>query len=423
MMDARPLFTLALDPARILLAQGLTPDPWQRDLLFAPQRQLLLNCSRQSGKSSVASALAVHTATFRPGSLTLLVSPSLRQSTELFRKTLDGYHAIGRPVPVRAANQTRLELANGSRVVSLPGREETVRSFSNVALLVIDEAARVPDVLYRALRPMLAVSRGRLVCLSTPFGRRGFFYRAWSDIEAAWQRIEVTWRQCPRIDTAFIDEERRALGDAWVRQEFECSFEALEGLVYPDFAGRCAVETAPDVPPTLGGIDFGYRNPFAALWGHQDADGVLWITGEHYERQRTVLDHLRHLPPKVTWYADPAGAEEIASLRQCGVVVRRGSNDIRAGIAAVRSRLETGKLKVLRSRSPHLVREAQMYRYPDRQDGVADSEVPIDDHNHALAALRYLVARLDADFLRRYRRKTPASMDSLQPAHSPAQDD
>src|SRR5437867_1460850 len=114
MMDARQLFSLALDPARILRAQGLTPDPWQQQLLFAPQRQVLLNCSRQSGKSSVAAVLAVHAAVFRPDSLTLLVSPSLRQSMELFRKVLDGFQGIGRPIPIQALSQTRLELANGS---------------------------------------------------------------------------------------------------------------------------------------------------------------------------------------------------------------------------------------------------------------------------------------------------------------------
>lgn len=409
-MDAPQWFALALDPARILAAQGLTPDPWQQDLLLRPRRQLLLNCSRQTGKSSVAAALAIHTALFSPGSLTLLVSPSLRQSTELYRKALAGHQAIGRPLACRAVSQSRLELANGSRIVSLPGREETVRSFSKVALLVIDEAARVADDLYRALRPMLAVSQGRLVCLSTPFGRRGFFYREWSEPRADWQRVEVPWQQCPRITPQFIAAERLALGDAWVRQEFECSFEALEGLVYPDFAAQCAVDQAPEAPLTLGGIDFGYRNPFAALWGHQDRDGVLWIVGERYERQRTILEHAQHLPPKATWYADPAGAEEIAALRQFGLVVRRGGNDLRAGIAAVRARLETGKLKVLRGRCPNLLAEAQLYRYRSRGEPRAsatgvDSETPIDDHNHALAALRYLIARLDPDFIRRYRRQ------------------
>src|SRR5262249_55399284 len=148
---------------------------------------------------------------------------------------------------------------------------------------------------------------------------------------------------------------------------------------------------------------------------------VLWITGERYERQQTIIEHARHLPPRITWYADPAGAEEIAALRQFGLVVRKGGNELRAGIAAVRSRLETGKLKVVRSACPNLLAEAQMSRYPTSRGepggapargepgcvstGRTDSETPIDDHNHALAALRYLVTRLDHDFMSRFRRQ------------------
>src|SRR5262245_56813918 len=150
-MEHRTHLLLGLDPSRVLRAQGLTPDRWQRQLLIAPRRQVLLNCSRQSGKSRTVAALAIHTAVFQPGSLTLLVSPSLRQSVELFRKVLDGDRAIGRPVATVSINQTHLELSSGSRVVCLPGREDTIRSFSGVALLVIDEAARVPEDLYRAV--------------------------------------------------------------------------------------------------------------------------------------------------------------------------------------------------------------------------------------------------------------------------------
>ncbi|HKI32676.1 MAG TPA: terminase family protein, partial [Gemmataceae bacterium] len=176
-MDPARSLALALDPALILQAQGLNPDPWQRQFLLGADRQVLLNCCRQSGKSTATAARALHAALFAPRSLVLLLSPTQRQSAELFRKVRDAYDALGRPVPAvaDARSQSRLELANGSRVVGLPGKEGTIRGFSRAALLLIDEAAKVHDDLYRSVRPMLAVSRGRLVCLSTPFGQRGFF--------------------------------------------------------------------------------------------------------------------------------------------------------------------------------------------------------------------------------------------------------
>ncbi|MCS7045391.1 MAG: terminase family protein [Gemmataceae bacterium] len=396
-MNLRRALALALDPTRILSAQGLVPDPWQRDLLFSPHPHLLLNCSRQSGKSTVVAAMALHQALVVPESLVLLVAPSARQSGELFRKVWAAYQAVGRLIPAVVATARQLELANGSRLVALPGREATIRSFSGVRLLILDEAARVPDVLYRSVRPMLAVSRGRLVALSTPFGRRGWFYEEWSG-PGPWQRVCVPWPQCPRITPEFIAEETRALGPAWVEQEYQCLFTALEGLVYPDFeqaiVGAAPADLNDAAVVKVGGIDFGWRHPFAAVWGVLDRDDVLWITHERYRRETPLAEHAAALPKDVTWYADPSGGTEIAELRRADHVVRRGDNNLRRGIALVTARLRTGRLKVLAG-CTNLIAEARLYRWPTAAERSAAGEQPIDAHNHALAALRYLVTRLE----------------------------
>jgi hypothetical protein len=222
---------LRLAPAGVMRLAGLEPDMWQEQLLASTARQVLMLCSRQSGKSSVAAALALRTALLCPGSPTLLLSPSLRQSGELFRKVLDLYDALKRPLPAVARTAWRLELANGSRILSLPGTESTVRGFSGVSLLVIDEAARVMDPLYYAVRPMLAVSQGRLVALSTPFGKRGWFHDEWHG-EGEWERVRIIADQCPRITKEFLAEERRALGDRYYRQEYLTSFEDVIDAVF-----------------------------------------------------------------------------------------------------------------------------------------------------------------------------------------------
>jgi hypothetical protein len=211
---------------------GLTPDPWQADLLSSPPINALLLCSRQAGKSTAAAALALREALLCPGALVLLLSPTLRQSGDLFRdKVLSLFHAL--PPTVATARETALtlELANGSRIVSLPENEAGIRGFSGVALLIIDEASRVEDALYCAVRPMLAVSGGQLVALSTPFGRRGWFFDEWEG-KAPWQRVRVTAEQCPRISRAFLANEERALGPRWYRQEYACSFEDAVDAVF-----------------------------------------------------------------------------------------------------------------------------------------------------------------------------------------------
>jgi hypothetical protein len=150
-MNAQQLIAAALDPSAILV-QGIEADAWQKDILFCTDQQILMNCRRQAGKSTVVSAKALYT----PGSLSLILSPGQRQSAEVFHKIVLAYNAMNRPVRADYETQLKIELANGSRVICLPGKEETVRCFTP-DLLIIDEAIRVPDDLYRAVRPMLAV--------------------------------------------------------------------------------------------------------------------------------------------------------------------------------------------------------------------------------------------------------------------------
>jgi hypothetical protein len=218
-------------PDRLMSLCGTPPDSWQAELLRTDAKGILLLCSRQVGKSTTAAALALRVALLESNSLVLILSPTERQSSELFRKVLAVYRALGRPVPAHSENLHELQLANGARILSLPGTEKTVRGYSGVALLIIDEAARVDDSLYRAVRPMLAVSKGRLIALTTPFGKRGWFHAAW-DCQEKWDRIRVTAEECPRIAPEFLAEEKRALGERWYRQEYLCSFEDVMDAVF-----------------------------------------------------------------------------------------------------------------------------------------------------------------------------------------------
>jgi len=224
---------LALDRVAFAERLGIVPDRWQEDLLRSESGRVLLNCCRQSGKSTTSAVLALHRALYFPGSLILCLAPALRQSQELFGKIATGYRRLGRPVPAGFAGERKLslELENGSRIITLPGTEKTVRGFSGAALLLVDEASRVDDGLYYAVRPMLAVSGGSLVMLSTPFGKRGVFFEEWTG-GSGWDRYEVPASECPRISPEFLAEERASLPARVYRQEYECSFEETEDQVF-----------------------------------------------------------------------------------------------------------------------------------------------------------------------------------------------
>lgn len=240
----------ALDPVLLARRAGIVPDPWQAAVLRSPSKRKLLLCSRQSGKSMTTAVLALHRALYRPGSLILLVSPSLRQSGELFKKAT-GLLRLVQPAPARVEdNRLSLELANGSRVVSLPGSEQTIRGYSAASLVIEDEAARVDDALYEAIRPMLATSDGDLVLLSTPFGRRGHFWDAWANGGPAWERVRVAASDCPRISREFLDGERAALGSLAFRSEYGVEFVDTDEQVFASDQVRAAV--TPAVRPLWG---------------------------------------------------------------------------------------------------------------------------------------------------------------------------
>ncbi len=231
------------DPVRFAHDVGFWPDPWQEKYLRSRKKRRLMNCSRQVGKSTTASVSVVHTAIYKAGTLQLLVSKGERQSLELMRKVKEVYNRSPDAPPLIHDGASEIETSTGSRIVALPGVEGTVRSYSAVDRLVIDEASRVPDELYIAVRPMLAVSHGSLDALSTPFGTRGWWYeevrktidplhqRA-EGADIPWDYYEIPAPQCPRLTSDFLQEEYETMGKWWFNQEYLCKFMDAQGQAF-----------------------------------------------------------------------------------------------------------------------------------------------------------------------------------------------
>ena len=214
---------------------GFTPDARQTEVLLAKTKRGLLNCTRQWGKSTVTAAKAVHRLWTVPKSLVLVVSPSEPQSAEFVRKAAGFVSHLGVQPRGDGDRDSSLLLPNGSRLVGLPGKQhQMVRGYSSVNLVVIDEAAWVPEQMYSAVTPMLAVSGGDLWMMSTPAGRRGFFWEEWSRGGKLWTRVSVPATECPRIPKEFLEEERRRMGELAFRQEYMCEFGDNERSVFSE---------------------------------------------------------------------------------------------------------------------------------------------------------------------------------------------
>jgi hypothetical protein len=220
---------------------GFEPDERQMEVLRSTAKRGILNC-RQWGKSTVAAAKAVHRAYTKAGCVVLVASPSKRQSGETVLKAEEFLDRLGIAPKGDGVNEISLMLPNGSRIVGLPGVEGRVRGISAVSLMLFDEAAQMEDRTYKSLRPMLAVSRGDLWMMSTPYGKRGFFYQRWEHGGPEWMRMRVRATECARIDAAFLEEERGEQGAAWFAQEYMGEFVDNGSEVF----GRQQVEDALD---------------------------------------------------------------------------------------------------------------------------------------------------------------------------------
>lgn len=189
----------------------MPPDPWQREFLKSKDQLNLMLCSRQCGKSTCCSALALSEALTKPDSTVVVIAPIEPQANELIRKVITAFNRIGRPLAVKREAVTQIEFANNSRIIALPGKERSVLSYT-ATLLLVDEAARVGDDVFAAASPQLSVSKGRLVALSTAFSKSGWYYRLWSQGEG-YRRWSVTADQCPRHSAAFLRSEKRSMGE------------------------------------------------------------------------------------------------------------------------------------------------------------------------------------------------------------------
>jgi hypothetical protein len=214
---------------------GMPLDLYQKRALDCPGQYQAWLWSRQTGKSSTAANRTTWQVMTRPNQLALLFSNSLRQSQEIFRKVVSVYSRVHDGPRRIDDNAYSLTLDNGSRVLSLPGSEESILGYTP-NLVIMDEAAVISDKFFKAVNPMLAVSHGSLIVCSTPRGKRGFFWEIWKhkDDGKQWTTFSVQAEECPRITREFLEQQLNLLGPDWFEQEYHCKFLEVSGTLFSD---------------------------------------------------------------------------------------------------------------------------------------------------------------------------------------------
>ena len=210
----------AIDPALWVERElGVQPTEWQKQLLRAPRgAQLAALTARQTGKTTAASWAIAHTMLYQPGSLSVIACPAQRQSAEAVRRIKDHHVRLG--CKLKVENVYGLELDNGSRVLALPRSDDSIRGLTVDGWIVADEAARLPEDMIAALRPMRARTKARFVMLSTAWSRTDPFWNVWASDDPSWIRLKATAEVPGLLDPAFLQQERLWLGEDAFKREY-----------------------------------------------------------------------------------------------------------------------------------------------------------------------------------------------------------
>lgn len=209
---------------------GVPLDPWQIKMLDSDSNRICLNIHRQGGKSAMSSLICLHTAIFKPKSLSLIIAPALRQSQENFKKIADYISLLPNPPGFNEHTKLSLQFENGSRILTLPGGNEgkTIRGFSRPDVIVEDEAAQCSDELFDAIIPMMTTyPECKFILCSTPFGQRGHFYEIFNK-NPSWEKLTLKAEDNARISKDFLTEMKELRGPYVFAQEFGCEFVASD---------------------------------------------------------------------------------------------------------------------------------------------------------------------------------------------------
>jgi len=370
----------------------------QAEIALDPHRFRVLCCGRRFGKTTLAIDQIKGRASI-PNSRIVYVAPTYQQARDIAWAQLknDCKQAA------ESINESRLEikLVNGS-LIQLKGWEaiETLRG-QKFDLIVLDEVAMFRNFWLNwqeVIRPTLTDTKGEGLFISTPKGFNHFYdLFNLQEEDKDFKSFHFSTYDNDHIPPEEIDKAKQELSVERFEQEYMANFKKTEGLVYKEFDREKHVFNLMEEMPRekIAGVDFGFTNPCAIPNIEIDAADCWWITSEFYETGRTDVQVAEYVAAKSynQVYPDPEAPAAIAEMRKRGINIRdvvKGKDSIKNGIDAVRERLKAGKLKV-HSSCVNTIMEFETYSYPDKKPDHNEQEVPIDENNHMMDAIRYPV--------------------------------
>jgi hypothetical protein len=274
------------------LVGGLRPFRYQENFLLSTKKRIIIKAGRQVGKSTMVAIKAVYRAYFYNKYTILILSPTQRQSSLLFWKIREMVDKCFKTTLIRET-LTALYFDNGSQIHSLPAGHtgDTIRGFS-ANLIIVDEAAFVPDKVFTAVEPALAATNGDLFLLSTPFGKRGRFWDAWnSDM---WEKHAIKSEECPLILKDFLQSKRNELTEAEYRQEFEGEFLEEGDAYIPRYLIQASARDVEQLSAPRIGYDYYLGVDLAAQGEDESVYTIVQVNPISYLKEPIRVVHIEH---------------------------------------------------------------------------------------------------------------------------------
>ncbi len=365
----------------------------------------VLCCGRRWGKTTLAIDQMKACAVAKPTRIAY-IAPTLQQARDIAWEQLKKDCAKA-AISIREAPRLEIILPTqrgGESLIVLRGWEavETLRG-QQFDLIVIDEVAMMKNFWsnwQEVIRPTLTDTKGEVLFISTPKGFNHFYdLFNLQESDSDFKSYHFPSQDNPFLPYDEIEKAKQELSYERFAQEYMADFKKTQGLVYKEFdrAKHVYNELPQDirVVETLAGIDFGFTNPCAIPNLYRDSTDTLWLTEEYYETGKTDVQVAEYVAAKSynRVYPDPEAPAAIAELRKRGVNVReviKGKDSIKNGIDRVREVLKANKLKIHAS-CKNTIMEFETYAYPDRKPDHNEEEKPIDENNHMMDALRYVI--------------------------------
>ena len=250
---------------RFKMIKNIQLDDWQENVLKA-KGNIVLCTGRQVGKTTIMSRKACHYMMDNKNSNIIIVSLTEDQAKLIIVMMLDFFEKTNRRMICRGKKkptQNKLFLNNGSSAIARPvgNTGDSMRGFTG-NVLIIDEASRMPDLIWAASRPTLLTTSGEIWMCSTPHGKTGYFWEAFQNKNGRYEVFHISseevitnrpitdgWSEEQRVKgIEFLDRERTDMSELQYGQEYLGLFLDDLRAYFPDhLIEEICTEKRPDI--------------------------------------------------------------------------------------------------------------------------------------------------------------------------------